>query len=94
MRQGLCTVGGRGDVREYRAFVYKSQVSTLLPQIMLQKDDIHCQLDIALAQPSDDSRKHVGCEGRTLYPTICGNKEKLVRQETLRTLMQKEYCRS
>jgi hypothetical protein len=49
---------------------------------MLLKDDIHCQLDIALAQPSDDSRQHIRRECRTLNPTICSNKEKLVRYET------------
>ena len=36
---------------------------------MLKDDNIHRQLDIALAQPSDDPRKHVRRKGRTLYPT-------------------------
>ena len=36
---------------------------------MLKDDNIHRQLDIAFAQPSDDPRKHVRREGRALYPT-------------------------
>ena len=37
---------------------------------MYLKDDVHCQLDIALAKPPDDTRKHVRREGRAFYPAI------------------------
>lgn len=59
MREGFCAVGGRSDIREDGAFVFLSQVRTSLPQIMLLKGNVHRQLDIALAQSSNDSRKHV-----------------------------------
>ncbi len=42
---------------------------------MLVKDDIHRQLNITLAQSSDDPRKHVRRECRTLDPTTCRNEE-------------------
>jgi hypothetical protein len=77
--EGLCAVGGRSDVGENRAVVYSETERCHRTRL---KDDIHRQLDIALTQPSDDSRKHIRREVRTLYPTTAATMKNQFCHET------------
>ena len=38
----------------------------------LPSQDVHCELDITLAQSADDARQHVGREGCGLNPSGSG----------------------